>query len=103
MAGGDPMGWGFVHNSWLSVLNRGGLVVAIPFLFFTIAAIAVTIKFMKNSGNKMAFLVAGFLVASYAYFFIEPVLEGARWLFLAFVFIIGMMQRLNESNCGIRR
>lgn len=96
--GGDPMGWGFVHNTWLSVLNRGGVVVAVPFLLLTVAAIGVCLKFAKNVGKRMMYLAVGFLAAVYTYCFIEPMFEGAKWLFIAFVFILGMMQRVTENN-----
>ena len=97
--GGDkPMGDPFIHNAWLSVLNYGGLFLFIPFTALTIIGAITAYKVAKKSGKGTSFLIIGVFVSLYGFFMIEPLFEGAKWLFLALSFMLGMLDTLNQSK-----
>jgi len=96
--GGKPTGYPFIHNAWLSVLNYGGLFLFIPFTILTITSIGMAYKVVRKSDKTTAFLIIGIFIAIYGFFMIEPLFEGARWLFLAFSFMLGMLDTMNQSK-----
>ncbi len=101
--GGAPTGLPFVHNTWLSVLNSGGLMLAIPFLLLTVLILVVGVKQILHCPQEHALLVFGYLVGIYAYMYLEPLFEGARLLFLAIAFITGMMSKIESYRKGGNR
>ncbi len=101
IGGEKPTGYPFIHNAWLSLLNYGGLFLLIPFLVLTIYGLALVIRVAKNNRGSTRVLVIGVFVSIYGFFMIEPLFEGARWLFLAYTFFLGMLdsiKHVKDSN-----
>ena len=96
--GGKPTGHPFIHNAWLSVLNYGGLFLFVPFTILTIIGAITAYKVIKKFNRSTAFLIIGVFVSLYGFFMIEPLFEGAKWLFLAFSFMVGMLDTMNQSK-----
>lgn len=95
--GGRPQ-YEFIHNTWLDELNRGGLLLFIPFLLVTIAVLVNTLKAAFRLKTKYALFLIGLLIAFYGYFFIEPVLSASRWLMYVFAFFAGQIDALTMET-----
>lgn len=94
--GGCPTGLPFVHNTWLSVLNLSGVIVAIPFFLFTLSVLLIGVKQVFKCRLDYSVIVLGFIIGVYAYMYLEPLFEGARWLFFAYCFVAGMMSKIDS-------
>lgn len=102
-----PFGWkmhsdisSYSHNLWLDVDRIAGII---PFVFlslYTISCIFLVIKTLKIVPYNLYFnttilvLFIGFM----AVFFVEPIIEGAYFLFLIFCFFIGILSGYVETG-----
>ena len=93
--GGKPTGYEFIHNTWLSSLNSGGILTALPLLIFSISNIAVSISVMKRASKGIALFVLGSVISIYGFMMIEPVIESARGLFYFFCLEAGMLNGMD--------
>ena len=76
----------------LDVYDTAGIVPAVLLLAFVIAAAAEGIRFAFNrkADIRYRFIIIAVFTGVYSMFFLEPVIQGAPWLFAAFCFIFGM-------------
>lgn len=89
----------YVHNLWLDVFRRTGII---PFLFlviFTFRSIIATKRFVKiscdtqNNNNAVLSLLSGLMVL----FFVEPIIEANPYIFFFPIIIIGAICSKNEN------
>ena len=80
------------HDLILDVYDTAGIVPAVLLLAFVIAAAAEGIRFAFNrkADIRYRFIIIAVFTGVYSMFFLEPVIQGAPWLFAAFCFIFGM-------------
>ena len=90
--GGKPTGMAFVHNTWLSVLNLGGVFMFIPFTIFTIRFIINVFACAKRLDTYYYLFLLGYMICMMVYCWIEPLLEGSRVLFYSLCFIAGFVE-----------
>lgn len=81
----------FIHNTWLDMINRWGLVVTLPFILFTFFAIVYSVRAVFVLKPCYSLLVFGLSVAFAGYLFIEPTFLSARWLVFAYTFFTGQI------------
>ena len=83
----------YAHNLWLDVGRVTGIIPVFPLLLFTLSAIVSISKLVFNPQYEvfLRVLVAGFGIAFFATFFLEPVIEGMFILFLLFCFYFGTL------------
>jgi hypothetical protein len=81
----------YAHNMWLDVGRVAGIIPVIPLLVFTFSAVVAVAKIVLNRQFSVFFrvLIAGFGIAFFSTFFLEPVIEGMFTMFLLFCFYFG--------------
>lgn len=88
----------YAHNLWLDVVRVSGFIPLIPLLFFTISALINIARVVFNKKNEefLRFLIAGFGVAFYITFLLEPIMEGFYIMFFVFCFYFGIVRGIRE-------
>ena len=92
LLGGMPTGLPFVHNSWLSNLNFGGL-----FLFLTFTAVTLRLIYIlflcKRRMDFLSFAyLVGFVICILGYCWIESIFDTSRPLFYLMSMMLGIME-----------
>ena len=84
---------GYVHNTWLDIFRRGGIIPFISFGLFTLLSVRTVFLYAKQSTIKsedrhaLAFSMIGIA----AMFFVEPVIEANPYIFYLPLVVIGLM------------
>ena len=90
--GGKPTGIPFVHNSWLSNLNFGGIFLLLSFTALMARFICILFR-CKNKVGPISFAyLFGYVTCMVVYCWIESLLESARILFYSMSMMLGVME-----------
>jgi len=83
----------YAHNMWLDVGRVTGIIPVFPLLVFTISAVVSISRLVFNLhyATFLRVLIAGFGIAFFSTFFLEPVIEGMFTMFLLFCFYFGIL------------
>lgn len=86
----------FVHNTWLDIYRRAGVIPFLTFVAFTVSSIRTTIRFASYSKsirerNEDYQTLALALLGVTCIFFVEPVMEANPYIFYLPIFTIGAM------------
>lgn len=95
------MGIGYAHDILLDTYDEGGLLALLGIAAFVIGSVKTWLGILKNDIYSMRLkqMLFSVYLAIYVVFALEPVLQGAPWLFSLFCFIHGMTVRLGyEKN-----
>lgn len=86
-------GIGYAHDIILDTFDEAGLVAFVAMVVFLIRSGRVFWRFMKLSKIQMASkqIVMSLYIAQLLQFIVEPVLQGAPWMFAMFCFQSGML------------
>ena len=84
---------GYFHNLWLDVGRMSGILPVALLLCYHIRAMAHAVCVFRNrkADISLRYMVLPLFCGVMAYFFVEPVLEGAPDFFLAFCIINGLV------------
>lgn len=96
----------FVHNTWLDIYRRAGLIPFISFSVFTFFSIKTVIRFWeyckKNLFKEENYeILTTALIGVASIFFVEPVMEANPYLFYLPIMIIGTMNGRMSCEGGM--
>ncbi len=90
--GGKPTGIPFVHNSWISNLNFGGIFLLLSFTVLMVRFVYILFR-CKDRVDPVSFAyLLGYVTCMLAYCWIESLLESARILFYSMSMMLGVME-----------
>lgn len=94
----SPLGWdlglvGYAHNLWLDAARVGGWLSLFVLLLFTVNSLRLTYDKLLRFRNDMFFVTgaACSMIGFYMLFFVEPILDGYLYPFLAYCAVLGMI------------
>ncbi len=92
------IGASYAHNLWLDVGLKTGFISLIPSLILTVSGLFSIAKITFNSNNEelVRALTAGFGIAFYVTFFVEPIMEGYSIFFFIYCFYLGILGGIRE-------
>lgn len=82
----------FVHNMWLDIFRKGGIIPFVSIVIFTLNAVKSTILYVKQGVKKnedyrsIAFAMIGIAVM----FFVEPVMDANPYIFYLPLIMVGL-------------
>jgi len=92
------IGASYAHNFWLDVGLKAGFIPLIPLLVVTVSGLYSISKVIFNKKNEenLRVIIAGFAVAFYVTFFVEPIMEGYSVFFFFYCFYLGVLGSVKE-------
>ena len=86
----------FVHNTWLDIYRKAGVIPFLSFTIFTVSSIKTTVRFadysrsMQERDEDYQTLALALLGVACS-FFVEPVMEANPYIFYLPIFTVGAM------------
>ncbi|WP_375324226.1 hypothetical protein [Flagellimonas sp. GZD32] len=97
-----PLGWNgrYAHNLWLDAAKVSGVIPVIFLIIFNVMNLFNLRKAFSLSGDNKGLntVFVLFTAATFLFFFVEPVLEGAFFSFTTFCLFQGMIKKHLEIN-----
>jgi hypothetical protein len=95
---------GYLHNLWLDVYDMSGIF---PFLILVLYFVHIIKKLFyilkyKDIEKDFKVLTFGVYFAFFLHSMVEPIIEGAPWLFILFCFINGMIGNFHSQHKQLR-
>ena len=90
----------YAHDLYLDAYSEVGIIGILFLLIFMILSIVSVLKTIinKSVSNDMNTMLFCVFLAMMVEFMIEPILQGVQWMFCCYCFIIGMINKVIESN-----
>ena len=84
----------YVHNTWLDIFRKGGVVPFFSFCIFTLSAIKSTFLYAElgSTRNKDYRAVALAMVGIMAMLFVEPVVDANPYIFYLPIIMVGLIK-----------
>ena len=92
LLGGKPTGIPFVHNSWVSSLNFGGIFLFLSFTVLTLRLIYILFPCKKQVDFVSFAYLFGYVTCIVVYCWIESITDSARILFYLMSMVLGVME-----------
>lgn len=95
----------YAHNLWLDAYDVAGIIPFAFLMLFTTGVIknAILIIRSNQASNDFKILIVGVYLSCLLQFMIEPVLDGAQWLFILFCIFTGMTDRYYKNISSNKR
>lgn len=97
---------GYAHDIWLDTWSWGGCVAFIILIGYLALFIYRMIRFIRMAEElSTKVLFSGYLVILFIQYLIEPIIQGAPWLFISAALFDGMISRYlaQKTNEAVRR
>ena len=97
---------GYAHDIWLDTWSWGGCVAFIILIGYLALFIYRMIRFIRMAEElSTKVLFSGYLVIILIQYLIEPIIQGAPWLFISAALFDGMISRYlaQKTNEAVRR
>lgn len=91
----------YAHDIWLDTWSSGGVAAFLLLTFYIASFIYRMIKFVRITRDVSAkILFSSYLVITLTQFLVEPIIQGAPWLFISACLFDGFVSRyiVNEKN-----
>ena len=95
-----PLVDGYAHELYLDAYNDVGIIGYLLVILVVISCTYTVVKLIRSrnlSSNASSLLLCAFFAMNIV-FFLEPILQGAPWLFCLFCFLSGIAKSINTKK-----